>query len=474
MTPITTAQICEAVQGVLFGDEHTEITAVSTDSRTIPVGAWFIPLAGERFDGHNYIEMAMEKGAAGCFCAKLPKKIRDDKAYILVEDTKRALRDLAAWYRNQFDIPIVQITGSMGKTTLKELLAGVLSQKYNTLKTPGNLNGDIGAPLTLLSLMPEHQAAVIETGMDEFGQIRWLGEAVRPDIAIITCISDVHLSHFGSREDILKAKSEIFENLRPSGLAVLNGDDELLTTLKPDCETAFCGYGGIPGVHQYDAQVERYEGHGMESLSCTIATRKDTYFLEIPSPAAHMASLASMAVVVAERLGLTKEEIARGIASYAPADNRLRVEQLPDGRRMINDSYNANPASVRADLHILARHAGGKRIAMLGDMTELGSAEESGHRSVGELTGKLGIEVLLAVGPRSKEFMVPAAQEAGCPDVRWYPDREAVKEDLLALFAPGDALLLKASHFFGRFDLMADFLRDYSWKNTPGVPGVER
>ncbi|MDE7261749.1 MAG: UDP-N-acetylmuramoyl-tripeptide--D-alanyl-D-alanine ligase, partial [Oscillospiraceae bacterium] len=430
MTPITTAQICAAVRGTLFGDEHTVVTAVSTDSRTVPQGAWFVPLVGERFDGHDYIDMALDKGAVGCFCARLPQNVRDGKAYILVEDTKRALRDLAAWYRDQFDIPIVQITGSMGKTTLKELLAGVLSQKYNTLKTPGNLNGDIGAPLTLLSLAPEHQAAVIETGMDEFGQIRWLGQAIRPDIAVITCVSDVHLSHFGSRADILKAKAEIFENLRPGGLAVLNGDDELLNTLKLDCETAYTGFGGFPGVC-YDAQVEKYEDHGMESVRCTVITKRDRYPLEIPSPASHMASLAATVVLVAERLGLTKEEIVRGIASYTPADNRLRVEHLPGGRLMINDSYNANPESVKADLRILARHQGGKKIAMLGDMTELGTAEEPGHRSVGRTVGECGVDILLAVGPRSREYMVPAAREAGCPDVRWYLDRESVKEDLL-------------------------------------------
>ena len=149
------------------------------------------------------------------------------------------------------------------------------------------------------------------------------------------------------------------------------------------------------------------------------------------------------------------------MASYAPADNRLRVEHLPGNRVMINDSYNANPRSVRADVAILAQHKGGKRIAMLGDMTELGAAEAPGHQSVGALVGQLGIDILLAVGPRSKEYMVPAAQAAGCAEVRRYPDREAVKHDLLDLFAPGDALLLKASHFFGRFDLMADFLRDY-------------
>ncbi|MBD5149899.1 MAG: UDP-N-acetylmuramoyl-tripeptide--D-alanyl-D-alanine ligase [Oscillibacter sp.] len=459
MIPITTAQICEAVQGVLFGDEHTAISNLSTDSRTIPDGAWFVPLTGERFDGHDYIDMALERGAAGCFCARLPGKVRDDRAYILVEDTKRALRDLSAWYRNQFDIPIVQITGSMGKTTFKELLAGILARRYNTLKTPGNLNGDIGAPLTLLSLTSEHQAAVIETGMDEFGQIRYLGQAIRPDVAVITIIDDVHLSHFGSREDILHAKAEIFENLRPGGLAVLNGDDALLNTLHPDCETVRCGQSPDCAV-----RIADLEDLGLEGVRCTVVTQQDSYPLTIPAPGVHMAELAALAIAAAERLGLTKEEIISGVASYAPADNRLRIERLPGNRVMINDSYNANPRSVRADVKILSQHRGGKRIAMLGDMTELGTAEAPGHRSVGELVGRLGIEVLLAVGPRSREHMVPAAQAAGCPDVRWYPDRESAKEDLLALFAPGDAILLKASHFFGRFDLMADYLREYPFQ----------
>lgn len=457
MIPVTAAQMGAAVHGALFGDPDLTVSALSTDSRSIGPGAWFVPLAGERFDGHDYIDMALEKGAAGCFCARLPQRLRPDRTYIQVEDTRTALRDLAGWYRGQFDIPVVQITGSMGKTTLKELLAEVLSQRYRTLKTPGNLNGDIGAPLTLLSLERSHQAAVIETGMDEFGQIRALGKAIRPDIAIITNISDVHLSHFGSREDILRAKAEIFENLRPGGLAVLSGDDPLLATLRLDCETAWCRFGKSPCA----AYVEQMEYQGMEGLRCTVVTEKDRYPLFIPSPAAHMASLAAMAVVAAERLGLTREEIIRGVAAYTPADNRLRLEHLPGGRLMINDSYNANPKSVRADLRILARHTGGKRIAMLGDMTELGSAEAEGHRSVGELTGQLGIEVLLAVGARSKEWMVPAAREAGCPDVRWYGSRDEARDALLTLFDPGDAVLLKASHFLNRFDLAADYLREY-------------
>lgn len=456
MMPTTTAQMCAAVHGTLCGDGALTVSEISTDSRSIGPGAWFVPLTGERFDGHDYIDMALDRGAAGCFCARMPETVRPDKTYILVENTRTALRDLAGWYRGQFNIPVVQITGSMGKTTLKEMLAGVLSERFCTLKTPGNLNGDIGAPLTLLGLTRSHQAAVIETGMDEFGQIRALGQAVRPDVAIITCVDDVHLSHFHSREDILRAKAEIFENLRPDGLAVLNGDDELLNTLHPDCGTVRCGLAASNSV-----RITELEDLGLEGVRCTIVTEKDSYPLFIPAPGVHMATLAALAVVAAERLGVAREEIVRGAASYAPADNRLRIERLPGGRIMINDSYNANPRSVQADVKILSQHRGGKRIAMLGDMTELGAAEAPGHRAVGRAVGEAGIEVLLAVGPRSREYMAPAAREAGCPDVRWYPDREAVKEDLTALFAPGDGLLLKASHFFGRFDLMADYLRDY-------------
>ena len=456
MIPMTTARMRDAVHGTLCGPEDVAISELSTDSRSIAPGAWFVPVTGERFDGHDYIGMALDKGAAGCFCARLPEQLRPDKAYILVEDTRRALRDLAGWYRGQFDLPIVQITGSMGKTTFKELLAGVLGQRYNTLKTPGNLNGDIGAPLTLLSLLPEHQAAVVETGMDSAGQIRWLGEAVRPDIAVITNVDDVHLAYFESREAICRAKAEIFENLRPGGLAVINGDDELLTALELGCEKVLCGLSAGCGV-----RVESLEDLGLEGVRCTIVTAKERYALEIPSPGVHMASLAALAVAAAERLGLTKDEITRGVAAYRPADNRLRVERLPGGRLMINDSYNANPRSVRADVAILAQHRGGKRIALLGDMTELGAAEEPGHRSVGRLVGELGIDILLAVGPRSREWMVPEAQAAGCPDVRWFENRDAAREDVLSAFGPGDALLLKASHFLNRFDLMADYLREY-------------
>ena len=233
MQPMTIPEIISAVDGTWLNPRKgaAPVTAVCTDSRKIAPGCLFLPWVGERFDGHDFIDRALDAGAAGCLCARRPELLRPDKFYIQVADTRLALRALASAYRDRFAIPFVQVTGSVGKTTTKEMLAAVLGAKLRVLKTPENFNNDIGTPLTLLGLGPEHQAAVIETGMNHFGEIRYLGEMVRPDIAVISNIGDAHIEHLGSREGILKAKSEIFENLKPEGLAVLNGDDALLNTL---------------------------------------------------------------------------------------------------------------------------------------------------------------------------------------------------------------------------------------------------
>ena len=233
MQPMTIPEIISAVDGTWLNPRKgaAPVTAVCTDSRKIAPGCLFLPWVGERFDGHDFIDKALDAGAAGCLCARRPELLRPDKFYIQVADTRLALRALASAYRKKFPIPVVQITGSAGKTTTKEMIASVLSRHFLTLKTEANYNNEIGTPQTLLRLMPEHQAAVIETGMNHFGEIRYLGEMVRPDIAVISNIGDAHIEHLGSREGILKAKSEIFENLKPEGLAVLNGDDALLNTL---------------------------------------------------------------------------------------------------------------------------------------------------------------------------------------------------------------------------------------------------
>ena len=455
MISVTAAQMCLATKGTLYGDETLCVSALSTDSRSITQGVWFIPIKGERFDGHDYIDMALEQGAVGCFCARLPETLRADKTYILVKDTKVAMKDLASWYRSQFTLPIVQITGSVGKTTTKEMIASVLSQRLCTHKTKGNLNGDIGAPLMVLGIMPEHEVAVIETGMDNFGQIRYLGEMIRPDFAVISNIGEAHMEYLGSKEGILRAKSEIFENLRPNGVAVLCGDDALLNTLKLPFATVRCGMGD-----GCDVRIEDVKDMGVAGVSCTVRTAKCSYALEIPAPGVHMVYAAAMAVVIAECLGLHEDEICAGVRSFTQTGERLRVERLCGDRILLNDSYNANPQSMGAALRVLASTHTNGRIAMLGDMKELGDATEAGHREMGRLVGALGIDLLIAVGPYCKEYMVPAAKEAGCPDVRWYEDKTQAYADLLAEYREGMALLLKASHFSGRFDLVADFLRE--------------
>lgn len=458
MLMTTAAQISEAVHGVLYGDGNVTVTGLSTDSRTITSGVWFVPIVGERFDGHDFIDKALEAGAAGCFCAKLPEKLRDDKVYIQVKDTKVAMKDLAAWYRGQFDLPVIQITGSTGKTTIKEMVASVLSQKLKVLKTKGNLNGDIGAPMITLELNREHQVAVIETGMDNFGQIRYLNEMLRPDIAVIGNIGEAHMEYLGSREGILRAKSEIFENLNPDGIAVLNGDDDMLNTLDLPFETLRCGVG-----ENCNVRVTDIVDNGVKGIRCTVTTAKGKYDMTVPAPGVHMIYSVSMAAAIAEKLGLTAEEIVSGVAAYQPSGERMRVEHLKGGRILLNDSYNANPQSMGAALRILASTDCKKRIAMLGDMKELGAATEPGHAAMGKLAGELGIDMLIAVGPCCKEYMVPAAEAAGCPDVRWYEDKKLAYDDLTAAYTEGAAVLLKASHFSGRFDLVADYLREYEF-----------
>ncbi|MBR2928131.1 MAG: UDP-N-acetylmuramoyl-tripeptide--D-alanyl-D-alanine ligase [Oscillospiraceae bacterium] len=456
---MTVKEILAAVHGTLLqGDEDTVVTKISTDSRKMEAGSLFLPWRGERFDGHDFIASAMENGAAGCMTAVVPATLCAGKFYIKVEDTRVALKELAAAYRSRFDIPFVQITGSTGKTTAKEMIAIVLSQKYNTLKTIGNFNGDLGTPMILMDLNEQHEAAVIETGMDNFGQIRWLGEAVRPHYAVIINIGVAHMEYLGSREGILRAKSEIFEKLDTDGIAVLNGDDELLNTVEIPQKILRCGMSEHCNVRIADV-VDR----GVCGMSCTIRTEKNAYAVEIPAPGIHMCYAAAYAAAIAEQMGLGAEEIVRGIAAYVPAGDRMRVERLAGERVMLNDSYNANPQSMAGAVKILANAGEMTKIAMLGDMKELGGAEQEGHEEIGRLVAELGIDHLFCVGTLCRDYMAPAAKKAGCKDVRWYESKEDAWEELLDVYVPGSVLLLKASHFSGRFDQVADRLREHTF-----------
>ena len=435
MEPITAGQLLAAVRGELLqGEKETKISGVNTDSRTVRAGEVFLPLVGERFDGHDYIEKALGAGAEGCLCARVPESLLPGKFYIKVPDTLLALKDLAAWYRAQFDLPVVQVTGSVGKTTTKEMIASVLGARFNTLKTAANYNNEIGTPQTLLGLSHAHQAAVIETGMDRAGQIRYLGEMVKPDIAVITNIGDMHIEYLGSRENILKAKCEIFEHLAKDGLAVLNGDDALLDTVTLPQTILRCGLS-----ERCNVRVSEVEDLGIDGIRCAVTTAKARYELSIPAPGKHMIYSAAMAAAIGEYLGETREEIERGVTSYEPSGSRMHVIALSENRRLLDDCYNAGPQSMAASLRVLGA-SGEKTVAVIGDMAELGELTEQAHREIGELTKELGIKTVIAVGARAKYFT------EGNPSAQWFERVEDAMDAIKAAFAPGSAMLVKASH----------------------------
>lgn len=446
MTGCTVKELCAAVGGTLLQESGAVVTEVSTDSRSIPAGALFVPLAGERFDGHDYLDAALESGAAGCLTARKPASLLQDKFYIQVSNTLEALKALASWYRAKFDIPMVQVTGSAGKTTTKEMIAAVLNQHFSTLKTQANFNNAIGTPLTLLNLSPAHQAAVIETGMNHFDEIRYLGEMVRPTVAVITNVGDAHIENLGgTRQGILQAKCEIFENLQPGGLAVLNGDDELLSGLALPFETVLCGRHERCGV-----RVTNVAEHGIEGVTCTVTTKRDVYEVSIPSPGAYMIYPAAMAIAIGEHLGLTKVELLSGIAAYRPVGSRMHLVRCSGDRIIIDDCYNANPQAMAEALRILAQTEHPRRMAVLGDMGELGDLTEQAHRDIGELTRTLGLDTVVAVGPKAK-----AIQDAN-PDALWFPTVAEALPAIRAAFTTGTAVLVKASHAMHFTDIVKD------------------
>ena len=436
MTPCTVRELAAAVGGAILQDNGAVVTEVTTDSRRVPENALFIPLVGERFDGHDYIGGALAQGAAGCLTAEMPETLAAGKCYIKVDDTRLALKALASWYRRRFDIPVVQVTGSAGKTTTKEMIAHVLARKYSTLKTQANFNNDIGTPLTLLGLAPHHEAAVIETGMNHFGEIHYLGEMVRPQIAVITNVGDAHIENLGgTRQGVFQAKCEIFEHLAEDGLAVLNGDDALLNTVTLPQTIVRCGKSG-----HCEALVTDVEDRGIEGVGCTVTYRGETYRLETDSPGRYMIYSMAMAAVIGQHLGLGAEDIRQGVKDYAPVGSRMRLSRCSGDRLIIDDCYNANPQAMAEALTMLSTSRYSRRIAVVGDMGELGELTEKAHRDTGVLTKELDLTAVVAIGVKMK------ALTDGNRDALWFPDVKSAMDTVKELFTPHTAMLVKASH----------------------------
>ena len=456
MEPMTIREILDAVGGKLlgeFGDLNRTVARVETDSRTIHAGSLFVPLMGERFDGHAYINAALEGGAAGCFTQRERESYLPGKFYIKVDSTQRALRDLARHYKKKFPIPVVAITGSVGKTTTKDMVAAVLGEKYRVLKTEGNLNNDIGVPMTLLRLNSEHELAVLELGMNHAGEIDYLSALVEPDVVLMTNIGDSHIEHFGSREKILEAKSEIFHHAKPDAFVVINGDDPLLGTLPGKLPYAFTRIGTGEGL---DYRATDIQSDGKGRMTCRLETPGGAFPVEIPAMGDHMVYPTLMAAAVGERFGLTQQQIADGVLHFAPTKMRMNLLHRGEDITILNDTYNANPQSMRAAVEVLSGAKGEYKAAVLGDMFELGPLAPALHSGVGDYLGKAGIHCLVAVGELAKHIY-NAARAVGVPECYYCPTKEEAKPVLDGVVRPHATILVKASRGMAMEELV-DYL----------------
>ena len=405
-----------------------ELTAITTDSRNAVAGALFAAIVGERADGHDFLAAARDKGAV---CALVAHEVECDLPQLIVPSTEDALQTLSAYYRSQFSLPVIGVTGSVGKTTAKEMIAAVLSRRFRTLKTEKNFNNELGVPFTLFRLRPEHEAAVVEMGISGFGEMTRLSRMVKPDIAVFTLIGDAHLEFLKSREGVLKAKGEIVSAMKPDGLVLANGDDPLLRAHDFGRETLLFGFGENCALRAVNVR-----GDG-EGTSCDFLWQERRIPVRIPAYGRHMVYAALMGAAVGLRLGLTDEQIAAGIADYEAVGHRSRV--LKTARwTIVDDCYNSNPTSAAAAIRSLL-DLGGRPAAILGDMLELGGQSEALHRQLGAFAAENGVRVI-ACGELAKAI----AEGAGA-GARWFETTAELMDALAELVSDGDAILVKAS-----------------------------
>ena len=446
MKPIDIPEICQTIGAKLrYGAGAEPVRSVVIDSRQVEPGSLFIALKGERTDGHEYLEQALEQGAAAVLAQSdaLADRVLScpgDRAVMETENTELALERLAQVYRDQFNLPVVGVTGSVGKTSCKDLIAAALSGRLRVLKTQGNYNNNVGLPLTVFGIEEGTQAAVLEMGMDHFGEISRLSRIARPRIGVITNIGISHIENLGSREGILRAKLEILDYMEPGGLLLLNGDDAMLYGLKDGLTALYYGY----EAHN-DARILTAEITAEGRLCVEAIYRGEDYRFVLNTPGRHMAYNAMPAIMTAVFLGLSKQEIVRGLESFVPTQMRLNVVNTPR-YTILDDSYNASPVSMKAALDTLAALPGnGRRVAILGDMYELGDYAVLGHREVGNHAASLkNLDAVLCAGSNASYIYQEAAEN---PELRchYFETLEDLKKKLFDILQKGDIILVKAS-----------------------------
>ncbi len=461
MKNMTLANIAQAVGGTLdakmlpeaVSSEHTQAQSVVLDSRLVEPGGIFIATRGEHVDGHSFIDQVFDAGALGVICEEAP--VQPKGAYILVEDSFLALKDLAEYYRSQLDIKVVGITGSVGKTSTKEFVASVLSQKYRVLKTEGNYNNEVGLPLTVLRIREDCEVAVLEMGISDFGEMHRLSKIAKPDVCLITNIGQCHLENLGTRDGILKAKTEIFDFMQEGGQICLNGDDDKLVTIREvrGSIPVYFGCGSNNAVY-----ADNYENRGLIGSRAQIHMKgiaghdACSFEAEIPLPGEHMLYNALAATAAGMLFGLTAEEIQEGIRTVKAVDGRSHVIRT-DRLTLIDDCYNANPVSMKAALDLLHMtelsevfEDAARKVAVLGDMFELGTDEAALHREVGVYAAKKQIDVLVCVGNLCKYMYEGAQAVRSVTNCYYFEDKEALEAQMDTVIQDGDLVLVKASH----------------------------
>ena len=415
------------------GDAERELRGLVIDSRLVREGFAFAAIAGEHVDGHDYVEKAFELGASCCI---VEHDIPDvSGCLIVVDSTAKAMARLAEAYRKTLDIPVIGITGSVGKTTAKEMVSAVLSQRFKVLKTDKNFNNELGVPLTIFRIEPEHEAAVIEMGISDFGEMSRLAQMVRPTDAVYTLIGNAHLDRLHDRSGVFRAKTEMLEYMPDDGTVFLNADDDLLSTCSCRQSKVFYGLGD-----KADIRAENIKSDGAALQSCDIISGKRRIQVSIPAYGRHMVYAALEGAAVGMKFGLSDDEIIRGIAAYETVGRRANV--IDTGYiTIIDDCYNANPDSVKCAIDSMSDSTG-RRVCVLGDMLEMGTARAERHADIGRYAAVHGVELLLCVGEMSENT---ARAAEGIASLH-FEDNASLIAALPELIKKGDTVLVKASH----------------------------
>jgi UDP-N-acetylmuramoyl-tripeptide--D-alanyl-D-alanine ligase len=440
--PFTVQDIVRATQGALVaGDLGIPVTGVSIDSRSLGVGEAFFAIQGHRLDGHAFLAEAAARGAACLVVHTLPDDVPANVPLVLVEETTQALGRLGAWHRGRFTIPVVAVTGSNGKTTTKELAAGVLATRWNVLRPERSFNNQWGLPLTLLQLGPEHEAAVLEIGTNARGEIAALTALAAPTVGVVTTVAAVHTEFLGSLEGVREEKVALVRALPADGVAVLNADDPRVAGMARDTRARVVTYGRAATAHVRAAGEVTEDERG---LAFTLAAGGEQQPVVLALAGRHNLTNALAAAATGVAVGLAPADVARGLAAVRPVAGRCVWRQAGEVT-LLDDTYNASPVSVRAALDTVAAHRRGRRVVVvLGDMLELGALTEEAHREVGRQVAALPADELVGVG-RAMQAAVEAAREAGLAEARHLTTFEDTVAHLLKRVVAGDLVLIKGS-----------------------------